>query len=197
MKRITRYGLLAVASLLASIPGCTLTPNAQVPQATVRELATITGNVRAFFRLPNGRVLLYTVEDTTFTYDIVTRRRTKLGTDIIPEHVSPQGDRLAFSRSSGDQDGASLWTMPIDPMTGTATGPAQRVSLRGERARFSPDGHMLAFRAGPQPDGTFNVVLVPATGGPGRDVATFPHMVITSWSDDGNWLYVERWKSVV
>ena len=195
MKRVTLYGLLAVGSLVASIPGCTRTPSAPAPQATVRELATIEGNVRAFFRLPNGRVLLYTVEDTTFTYDIVARRRTKLGTAIIPEHVSPQGDRLAFSRSSGDQDGASLWTMPIDPMTGTATGPAQLVSLRGGRARFSPDSHMLAFRAWPQPDGTFNVVLVPATGGPGRDVATYPHMVVASWSDDGNWLYVQRYGS--
>ena len=39
---------------------------------------------------------------------------------------------------------------------------------------FSPDGKMLAFTAGPRSDGTWDLTLVPATGGPERVVANYP-----------------------
>lgn len=197
MQRITRYVLLAVGSLVASTTGGAQTPTGEAPRATVRELATIDGNVRGFLRLPNGRVLLYSVDDTTFAYDIITKRRTRLGTDMNLEHVSPQGDRLAFSRLSEDRKGTFLWTMPIDSNTGAGAGQAKRVSLEGDgfikpAARFSPDGTTLAYNAGPQPDGAFNLTLVPATGGAERVVANYPSRVHPSWSADGKWLYVER-----
>jgi hypothetical protein len=171
MQRITWYGLLAVVALGAPIAGRAQAPQA-VPQAKVRELATIEGNANGFVLLPSGRTLIYTasdakdlprVEDSTFAYDIATKRRTLLGTNMLPAAVSPQGDRLAFSRSSEDGTGNFVWTMPIDPQTGIGTGQAQRVSLRpGRRAWFSPDGQTLALDAGPRPDGTWDVALVPA-----------------------------------
>jgi len=205
MQRITWYGLLAVVALGASIVGLAQTPQAQAPQAKVRELATIEGDVSGFVRLPSGRTLVYSsvmdgndtysprVEDSTFAYDIATKRRTLLGTNMLPESVSPLGDRLAFRRSSEDRTGQFLWTMPIDPQTGIATGQAQRVSLRPtERgANFSSDGKMLAFPAGPRPDGTWDVALVPATGGVERVVANYPRRVKSVWNADGKSLYVE------
>ena len=92
---------------------------------------------------------------------------------MVPGGVSPQGDRLAFSRSSEDGTGDFVWTMPIDPKTGMATGQAQRVSLRPTTSgpKFSPDGKMLVFRAGPRPDGPgtgTEVIVVPSTGGAER-----------------------------
>jgi dipeptidyl aminopeptidase/acylaminoacyl peptidase len=195
MRHVTGYRLLAagvVGLLLPSSAGRAQAPQAQVPQATVRELAVIDGRPSDFVRLPGGRTLIYSVDNSTYAYDIATKRRTPLGTNMGPAAVSPPGDRLAFLRSSEDRTGNFLWTMPIDPLSGIATGQAQRVSLRpGRNAIFSPDGKMLAFSAGPRPDGRWDVSLVPATGGAERVVATYPSRVIPGWSVDGKSLYLE------
>jgi Tol biopolymer transport system component len=193
MRQITWFRLVAVGVLFTSIAGWAQAPQAQTPQATVRELATIEGDVNGFVALPSGRALIYSIrDDSTYAYDVATKRRTLLGTNIDPSAVSPLGDRLAFFRSSEDRTGSFLWTMPIDPQTAVATGPAQRVSLRpGRNARFSPDGKMVAFTAGPRQDGTWDVSLVPATGGAERVVATYPNRVIHGWSADGKFLHVE------
>ena len=193
MQRITWYALLAVVALMAPIAGRAQAPQAQVPQAKVRELATIEGDVSRFVRLPSGRALIYKVDDSTFAYDVATKHRTLLGTDMSPASVSPLGDRLAFTRTSEDRTAHFMWTMPIDPRTGTATGPAQRVSLRSTHgnAMFSPDGRTLAISAGPRPDGTSDVSLVPATGGAERVVANYPGGRNFGWSPDGKSLYVE------
>ena len=206
MQRIKWYGLLAVAALVAPIAGRAQAPRAQIPQATVRELATIEGQVWEWVLLPSRRTLIYTSptspspsrERSTFAYDIATKRRTLLGMNMVPGGVSPQGDRLAFSRSSEDGTADFVWTMPINPQTGMATGQAQRVGLRPTtgRPKFSPDGKMLVFRARPRPDGTgtgTDVILVPATGGAERVVASYATRVGSyGWSADGRSLYVER-----
>jgi Tol biopolymer transport system component len=198
MQRITWYLLLAVGVLVAPIAGRAQAPKAQAPQATVRELATIDGDVKGFLRLPNGRILIYAVgsgDGSTFVYDIATKRSTLLGTDMYPAGVSPQGDRFAFLRSSEDHKERFLWTMPIDPKTGIATGQAQRVSLRpvgSGNAMFSPDGKMLAYRPGARSDGTWDIALVSATGGPERVVANYPDREAFAWAVDGKSLYVER-----
>jgi Tol biopolymer transport system component len=195
MQRITSYLLLAVGALVAPLAVRAQAPKAPIPEATVRELATIEGNVSDFVRLPNGRIVIYRVDDGTFVYDVTTKRRTLLGTDMLPASVSPQGDRFAFLRLSEDRTGRFVWTMPIDPRTGIATGEAQRVSLHaesGKLAAFSPDGGTIAYFAGPLPDGTCNLTLVPATGGPERVVAHYPDTVRSAgWREDGKWLYVE------
>src|SRR5437588_416174 len=114
MHRIMWYAVLAVAALAAPIAGRAQAPNtqspkAQAPQAKVRELATIDGTVNGYpVLLPSGRALIYTpfadgatmnfprVGDSTFVYDIATKRRTLLGTNMLTGSVSPQGDRFAF-----------------------------------------------------------------------------------------------------
>jgi Tol biopolymer transport system component len=196
------YALLGVVALVASIGGQAQAPQAQMPRANVRELATIEGNVSAHVLLPDRRTVIYTISnshdysmlarDTTFAYDVATKRSTPLGTNVLPESVSPQGDRLAFSRSPEGASGTLvtfLWTMPINPRTGLATGPPQRVSLRPSGyASFSRDGKMLAFRDRTGPD----VTIVPAIGGPERVVATADRGGRLEWSADGRSLYLTR-----
>ena len=205
MKQVTWCALLAVVGL-GAIAGRIQDAQAQIPRATVRELATIEGMVNGYpVLLPSGRALIYTqltdgaalnfprAGDSTFVYDVATNRRTFLGTNMLTGSVSPRGDRLAFDRTAEDGTGDFLWTMPIDPQTGLATGQAQRVSLRsrnGVLAKFSPDGEMLAFNAGPRPDGTWDLTIVPATGGPERVVANYAMPGSPAWSADGQSLYV-------
>jgi dipeptidyl aminopeptidase/acylaminoacyl peptidase len=198
MRRITWHQLLGVGMLLASLDGLAQAPPRQGPQAIVRELATIEGdNISDFVLLPSRGALLYVClpgEESTFIYDIATKRRTLLGTNMVPQSVSPQGDRLAFTRYSEDRTEGFVWTMPIDPKTGIATGQAQRVSLRpfnAGRPVFSPDGKMIAFNSR-RPDGTYDVTLVPSTGGAERVVANYPgRRPMFGWSADGQSLYVQ------
>jgi Tol biopolymer transport system component len=204
MQRISWSRALVIALLSTSIAAQAQAPKASAPQANVREITTVEGDVSGSVLLPSGRTLIYTVAngdqsspkvtDSAFTYEIATKRRTPLGTNMRRLSVSPRGDRLAFGRPPEDGTGFFLWTMPIDPKTGSATGQAQRVSLKpmGRRAYFSPDGNSLAFYAGPRPDGKWDLTLVPATGGVQRVVATYRLERGLGWSADGKSLYVER-----
>ena len=197
MQRLSWYGVLAIGAMAVSLAAGTHTPAAEIPPASVRHLATIDGKVTGFLRLPSAPVLLYTLGNSAFSYHLVTKRRITLGTGMRLEHVAGQGDRLAFSRTSLDQKSTSLWTVPLDPKSGALTGQPQRVSREADgfvapNARFSPDGQTLVYRAGPQPDGTFDVTLVSATGGAERVVANYPHVVVARWSADAKWLYVAR-----
>jgi hypothetical protein len=107
--------VLAVGVLFTSIAGRAQTPGAQLPQAKVRELATLDGDVNGDpVLLPSGRALIYTpltdgatqnlprVVDSTFAYEIATKHRMLLWTNMLTLSVSPRGDRLAFARSSED-----------------------------------------------------------------------------------------------
>jgi dipeptidyl aminopeptidase/acylaminoacyl peptidase len=206
MQRITWYALLAVVALVVPVGGQTPSQQQQMPRASVREIASIQGErFNSWVLLPDGRTLIYSstttrnasswqprATDTTFAYDIATKRRTLLGTNMLPTDVSPMGDRLAFTRTLEDGTGRVVWTMPIDPRTGLATGPAQRVSLRSDDVwpRFSPDGRTIAFVSF---DGTLrNLIVVPAAGGSERAVATYPSSISWAWSTDGTYLYVSR-----
>jgi Tol biopolymer transport system component len=198
MQRIMWCGGFAIAALAAPTVGQAQPQQPTAPQATVREVGTIEGDdVSDFVLLPGGRTLLYVTppsEDSTFVYDFSTKRRTVLGTNMPPGSVSPQGDRLAFTRRSEDRAEQFVWTMPIDRRTGSATGQAQRVSLRpfsGFRPMFSPDGKMLAFNSR-RPDGTLDLTLVPSTGGAERVLANYSgRRPGFGWSTDGQSLFVQ------
>jgi Tol biopolymer transport system component len=192
MRRIVWYLPLTAGAMLAlTVSHAQATVAQQAPRATVRELATIDGYVNGFVRLPDGRTLIYSLNDSTYSYNVAMRRRTLLGTDMLPASISPQGDRLAFTRSAEDRSGLRLWTIPIDPQTGAATGRAQLMSQRRiagpRRPRFSPDGRTLAFfAASSTPTGTWDLVLVPATGGSERVIGNYPRVSSFAWSADGS-----------
>src|SRR5437868_5864338 len=109
MQRITWYRLLAAGLVTAPIVSRWHTAPAQqarMPEATVRELATIDGAVKGFLRLPSSRAVIYTLDaddGKTFVYNVATKRTTLLGEDMYPAGVSPKGDRLAFVRTSEDR----------------------------------------------------------------------------------------------
>ena len=57
----------------------------------------------------------------------------------------PTSDRIAFQSTRLDE--TMIMTLAIDPETGRATGPAQRVTLAGGASpRVSPDGKWIAYR---------------------------------------------------
>jgi dipeptidyl aminopeptidase/acylaminoacyl peptidase len=204
MQRITWYALLAVAALLAPIAGEAQAPKAADPQPNIKEIATIPGvEVQAVAKLPSGRIVIYVTDDerrpgidqlhSIKAYDLVTKRSTFITSVGDEVAVSPAGDRIAFSRASETGDDF-IWSMPIDPVTGAASGPAQRVSLNaGDTPSFSPDGKLIAFCLYSQNGNT--LAVVPATGGPERRLARYTtkdngNIFDIWWSDDAKSLFV-------
>ncbi|HYV84960.1 MAG TPA: protein kinase [Patescibacteria group bacterium] len=105
------------------------------------------------------------------------------GQDLEPS-PSPDGKRLAFSVL---RQNASVWRLPIDPVSGRATGdPGQVIATTREDSRgaWSPDGRRIAFnsdRAGAMNIWVYEVdsgQARPLTEGPGGDFQP-------SWSPDG------------
>ena len=186
MQRITWYGLLAVVALVAPIGG-----QARAPQATARELATLPGvDAEELVRLPNGRVVIYTTGDSIISYDLTGKRGTLLTRGFEGNlRLSTAGDRIAFFRPSEDRKTYFVWGMPIDPATGLAAGPAQRVTVTpGDTPGFSPDGTLLSF--GILTGDSNDLAVVPATGGTARTLAKYRNLRRTSWSADGKSVFV-------
>lgn len=188
VKRSSACGLALALPLLAAA-NCV-----QAPEPKVREIATISGvEIAEAVRLPNGSVLLYTVNDSIVAYDVTTKRSTLVARGSVWNlAVSPSGDHIAYVEELEDGTTDVMWAMPIDPGTGTATGPARRVSTsQGYWPSFSPDGNRIAFVARGAGD-SWNIAEVPAAGGTERVLATY-HKPIrrVTWSDDGRWVFVE------
>jgi Tol biopolymer transport system component len=108
-------------------------------------------------------------------------------------HVAwfPTSDRIAFQ--STPIDDTMIMTLSIDPSTGRATGPAQRITLEsGSGPRVSPDGEWIAYAkfAGEGVDLEMALKVVPARGGSARTLAQLPGQPwLKSWSLDGQHLY--------
>ena len=105
------------------------------------------------------------------------------GDKMRPE-LSPDRKRVAFeSNRMGFWD---IWTCAVD-----GTNCDQVTSLHGTagRARWSPNGHYLAFEFHPTERGEIYMVEVP--GGVPHLVRTIPGSdnLSPSWSRDGKWLY--------
>ncbi len=189
MKRITWYRLLALAGL--AIPPSS---EAQRPGPNIREVTVLPGAlIEVAVQMPNGRSLLYVVYDSIFAYDLASRQSTFLARGWSNHlRVSSAGDRLVFTGYPENGDDL-IMSMPLDPRTGLATGPAQRVSLSvGDEPSISPDGKLVAF--GIQgPKGTQDLAVVSVTGGPERILARYGEARIgeTYWSADGKWVIVQ------
>lgn len=105
----------------------------------------------------------------------------------------PSGDRIVFlSDQVAEEPGLLFYLMsiPIDPETGRATGPARQVSLEPVREpAISPDGRWIAY-------GTYvmhgKLQVIPSEGGTARTLfdeseGAPPH--IPAWSKDSRYLY--------
>lgn len=200
MQRVTSCLLLTLGALAASTAG-----SAQAPPANVRQIATLMGvDVDQAILMPNGHVILYTEPDSIVAYDLTTKRSTLVAHGWWPElAITRAGDRIAYGHPSGDPKTGHIWTLPIDPETGTAVGPARQVTMgRGHTASFSPDGKFLAFEVHPPRTDSSTppslLAVVPTAGGAERIVGTYPQGVgAMGWSDDGQWLLAKTQGTVV
>jgi Tol biopolymer transport system component/DNA-binding winged helix-turn-helix (wHTH) protein len=105
------------------------------------------------------------------------------GANLRPSYA-PDGMKIAFE---SDRLGYSdIWYCHSD-----GSNCAQLTALHGTAgtARWSPDGHHIAFEA--QTEHTYQVYVVEAPGGQPQLVATFPKSDngAPNWSRDGHWIY--------
>lgn len=189
MQQVRWYRLLAVGALVASGSS-----SAQSPQPVIREIATFPGiSVDYAVPLPNGRFVIYATNDSIVSYELTSKRMTFLTRGFYSNlRVSPVGNRIAFAQYSEDGENSFIASLPIDPETGQAKGPAQRVSLSlGDEPSFSPDGNRLAFGAF-RPKGAHDLVVVSVTGGPERVLAHYPGRIgETYWNTDGRSVFAQ------
>jgi Tol biopolymer transport system component len=140
----------------------------------------------------NGRRLYY-IDYTPelWVYDVASKRSTKVAAGEMDDaSVSAQGNRIAFKRSGegGTRENQEIWTIPLDPRTGLATGPARRASVGlGTDPSVSPDGKWIAFASRV---GGYHLAVIPAEGGAERVLLNgIGSMDAISWSPDQQWLY--------
>ena len=192
MQTLRWYRLLTVCVVAAPIASL-----AQTPQPRVRELATMPGiEIREAVRMPNGRVILYATYDSVtgsiFAYDVASKRSTLVTRGFDGNlSLSRAGDRIAYDHESEDRKDDFIWSIPIDPTTGAAAGPAQRVTMgKGNTPSISPDGKLIAFE-GHRSSTRSDLAVVPTVGGPERVVAEYDKGIGgMSWSADGKWIFV-------
>lgn len=174
-------------------------PNPPLPKTLIVE---IPGDVANMAPALNGRRLYYsTPTGELFLYDVASKRTTRIttGAQVVPTSVSARGNRIAFTRSAeGGNTGAyhpidgvyasPIWTMPLDPRTGLATGPARRASLgNAGRPSVSPDGKWIAFAS---EDDRKRLAIIPSDGGSERVLLDeILRIEYIKWSPDQRWLY--------
>ena len=124
------------------------------------------------------------------------------GADTGEPDWSPDGRALAFSSHGPPLEGnpGSVYTVAVDPVTGSAAADPVRVPLDGFQgyamgARFSPDGERLAFYGRSLEDGRVTVYTVAAAGGIPTAVVSFANgepYSAPEWSADGASLFYSR-----
>ncbi len=176
---------IILAAVAVVLPGLT-------PQDTARTVARFDFEVADGPALsPDGRYLAVGAwERGLLVVDVATGRHwTVLRGEIGSVDWSPRGDHLAFGRWDEEAQTYFIWTLPIDPATGRATGEARRVSVSsGDVVAFSPDGGSIAFADWNSPGQ--RLVVVPARGGRERILAQAERNIYSiAWSDDGAWIY--------
>ncbi|HEY6825209.1 MAG TPA: hypothetical protein VI259_00040, partial [Gemmatimonadaceae bacterium] len=161
-------------------------------QAQIQNIAVVNGR-RIFetFVAPSANRVYYASRDSLWIYDISTKQSRLVAKTpgSYNFHLSPKGDHVAFVRGDEKNDHEWIWSMPLDPTTGLAKGPAQRLSVtEGDFPRYSPDGKSLAFAA--DDSARQNLVVIPAAGGVERVVAR-PDDGIESirWTPDSRTIY--------
>jgi Tol biopolymer transport system component/DNA-binding winged helix-turn-helix (wHTH) protein len=105
------------------------------------------------------------------------------GSKMRPE-LSPDGKKIAF-----ESDRLGFWDIWSCDISGTNCDQVTDLHGTAGRARWSPDGHYIAFEFHPHERSEIYVVEVP--GGVPNLVETIPGSdnLSPSWSRDGKWLY--------
>jgi len=147
-------------------------PDTATRPAVMRTLLTLEGKDwnDVFADVGRSRIYYQTTDDSLWLYDLRAKRASAIA--HFPSwdfRVSQSGDRLAFVRPD-DGRHTWIWTLPLDPKTGLATGPVRRLSMsEGDSPEYSPDGKWLAFAV--DDSSRHRLVVMPANGGPERTVA--------------------------
>jgi len=184
-----RHKLLGVASLVvaghASLAQGTRTPIAarvtvvsESRDSTCWELAQSPANAKL-------------LACTSSTNDLrVINTETHAAIVLVPGIYAGQpawsraGDRIVW-QGEGDH----IWSIAVDPRTGTRAGDARRISVGTGRApSFSPNGKQIAFLRHIE-DRKQSVMVMPADGGQETKLAECYSNGPLSWSPDGSALF--------
>lgn len=192
-------GLLTL--LMRAVPKQAPSSNLPAIAPRITELGTIRDTTPDFVRLPDavalspsGRLVAYRTAQDLRVWNSNGRTSTVLMTGWVDNFVwSPVGDAIAFSKSNDQGSEQFVWTIRLDATSGRPLGAAQRVGLSpitGNAAQFSPDGRFIAYPRR-DPGGRWNssLVIVPASGGTERTLATGFQVRSLRWSNDGSSIY--------
>jgi len=141
---------------------------------------------------PRGNLVAYNTNNELRIWSPATRTSTVVLNGWSESITwSPAGDMISFAHGDDSSPSEQVWTIKLDPATGKALGPAQRVSLSATMtyaAQFSPDGKLLAFSR-VDPGQRSSLVVVPVGGGTERVLASGFDVRRLRWAPDGSALY--------
>ena len=96
--------------------------NMLAPDAPVDEYSITADGNRVYYSTIKGEVWL-------FDRRLNKASRISEGGEIWDVSVAPNGSSVAYSRNAENGKDEYIWTIPLDPRTGLATGPQRRASM--------------------------------------------------------------------
>lgn len=197
LSRTWLFGSIAGACLATSLARGAV---AQAPKQTTSAfpvLARFAGDSSAsqLSVAPNGQLISMVVGKEFRVLHVASKRSWKIADLPLGDFVwSPKSDRLVWSRGAENNSQEFLWTITINPQTGTPIGSAQRISVGpGSSPSISLDGKWVAYQSGDRSDvkTPLRLVVIPIEGGPEREIARFGGLEEMHWSRDGQSLYLK------
>jgi WD40 repeat protein len=189
---IRRSATLLLTGAL-SVPGTLQAQSVSVP-SRFPELINFRheDEIRRVSVSPNGRLLLFNNGRELRVRLLTSDQSTRLAVGSTEAHKWSTGSgRITWLQAGDTREEQYVWTAIVNQMTGALVSPPQRVSVgQGGEAAVSGDGQWIAYVGRPaNTDGTRNLNLVPATGGPERVIAKMGSFEELHWSADGKSIY--------
>jgi len=157
-----------------------------LPASTTRvdQFAMTADGKRAYFVNSSGEAWLY---DRTRQ----TSARVAPG-PLWDLNLSPSGTALAYTKGGDKRGEQYVWSIALDPSTGSASGAERRLSAhQGDVPSISPDGKFVAFARDDDTGVGQTIVVVPITGGNERVVTAVPSSAANiRWTPDGKTLFI-------